>query len=125
MEGRKRIIPIKHFQKTIFEGIKELLALILRLYFSLIHISMDVPLPLDVPTQFVLLSDQNRPLINIFIYLYISFQYVEDKEYPCGEIKEEKGIQVRAAKGGFSKRVFWYFIAFGVFLRWALDNTIG
>ena len=23
------------------------------------------------------------------------FQYVEDKEYPCGEIKEEKGIQVK------------------------------
>ena len=22
-------------------------------------------------------------------------QYVEDKEYPCGEIKEEKGIQVK------------------------------
>ena len=26
----------------------------------------------------------------------VLLQYVEDKEYPCGEIKEEKGIQVRS-----------------------------
>ena len=42
----------------------------------------------------VLISNLFRCWTFFFDWLCILFQYVEDKEYPCGEIKEEKGIQV-------------------------------
>ena len=43
--------------------------------------------------------------------IIILLQYVEDKEYPCGEIKEEKGIQVRINSGGSTVR------------RWEMKNN--
>ena len=42
----------------------------------------------------LLISNLFRCWTFFFDWLCILFQYVEDKEYPCGEIKEEKGIQV-------------------------------